>query len=216
MLFLYSRKPQLLLLFCWGIAIAGLFAYATGNQPLFFLQKAEDPAQSAARLGELPPPPEPPAPPAPPVAQPVVPPPEPAPPPAPPPEPEPATGSTLNRATGFRVFPAADGDENKLVLELDYIPAQANGFNPDRAHHFYTADAPTLVIVLGSPWETEISSKTQVLHMKQATRVDLWMMASERQLRIVTHTRTFAEAAGAKVRLARTQTGLRAEIHFTR
>jgi hypothetical protein len=211
-LFLYSRKPQLLLLFCWSIALAGLFAYATGNTPFFFAQKSEAPGQTRARLGEMPPPP-PPA-----VVQPVVPPPEPVPLPAPTPPPapqQPAPDPTMNRGMDFRAFPAADGDEKKLVLEFDYIPAERNGFTPEKAHTFFTDDTPTFVIVLGSPWKLEVSRKIEALNMKQATRVYLWMSLSG-QLRLVTHTRTVAEAAGARARMERTPTGLRAEIHFTR
>jgi hypothetical protein len=217
LLFLYSRKPQILLLFCWSVALAGLFVYSTGHETLFFPHATEPPGQAKARLGELPPPPESPSLPD---VQPAVPPPGSH---EPPPVSEPAHSahparssvSTINQGTDFRVFPDADGDEKKLVLEFDYIPAGENGFTLDKAHNFYTEDTPTVVIALGSPWELDVSRKNHSLAMKQATRASLWMTEA-RQLRMVTHTRTFAEAAGAKVRLTRTQSGLRAEIHFPR
>ncbi|MDR2075877.1 MAG: hypothetical protein LBP61_02945 [Desulfovibrio sp.] len=239
MVFLYSRKPQLVLLLFWSIALAGMFAYATGNEPFFFFQKSDPVGPAKARLGELPPAQEPPADPGP-LPEPSPKPellehqlpahPEPAhpepvhpepvhPEPARSLEPAPNPEAKLNLGTALRVFPKADGDERKLVLEFDYTAAQENGFSPDKAHTFYTddlpPDSPSVVIVLGSPWKLDLADPLRPLEMKQATRASLWLTKS-RQLRLVTHTRTATEAAGAKVRISPTQTGLRAEIHFSR
>jgi hypothetical protein len=209
--FFYSRKPQIVLFFCWCVALASLFAYATGGDPLFFMQRSgpAGPAEpSRAVLGEVPlaqaqpaPPAEPPAPP------------EPAPPPEVPAVP--AADPGLNRATQLRVIPGTGEDKNLLSLELDYVAAQKNGFTPDRAHDYYTDDTPTVVVVLGSPWKVEIAPRHHPLNMEQANLVSLWMTEA-RQLRLITRTRTVAQAAGARVRIQPTQTGIRAEIRFAR
>lgn len=249
MLFLYSRKPQLLLLFCWCVAVSALFAYVTGNDPLHFLQKVSR-SESRARLGAVPPPQETQAPSA--APSPAAPP-EPAHKPeqthrpeqassrgatlrisvAPPPretqapsaapslaaQPEPAhkPAPALNRGTALRIFQKADGDARKLVLEFDYAAAEKNGFSLDKARQFYTTDTPTptIVVDLGRPWELELKELKYPLNMPQATHVSLWMTPSG-QLRLVTHARTTAGAAEARVSLHRTQTGLREEIHFLR
>jgi hypothetical protein len=222
LLFLYSRKPQLILLFCWCIALAALFTYATGNNPLQFLP--EDPLQflrrislseSRARLGAVPQ-----EPPAPSAAPSVLLPAERTPLPIPAPEPAPAVNRpdpAVNRGTALRIFPEADGDARKLVLEFDYAAAEKNGFTLKRARKFYTSDTPTptLVVDLGGPWELDMKERTYPLAIPQATQVSLWTTKS-RQLRLVTHIRTLAEASGARVFLRRTPTGLREEIHFPR
>jgi hypothetical protein len=221
LLFLYSRKPQLILLFCWCIAMGALFTYATGNNPLHFLP--EDPLQflrglsmpeSRARLGAAPQ--EPPAP----LAVPSVVLPAqrtPLPVPAAEPAPERRINPAVNRGTALRIFPEADGDAHKLVLEFDYAAAEKNGFTLGRARKFYTRDTPTptVVVDLGSPWELDMKERTHPLAMPQATQVSLWTTKSGR-LRLVTHTRNFAEASGARVLLRRTSTGLREEIYFPR
>jgi hypothetical protein len=228
--FFYSRKPQLMLFFCWCIALAGMFVYVTDSEPLFFAQQAGPIEQARALIGKLPflreAPPSPPAPPAdPPAPPPVVLPPvsadPPAPPPADPPAPAPALPAalpadpTLNRATDLRIFPGTDADKNVLAVELDYVAAQRNGFTPDKAHSYYTADTPTVVVVLDRPWEIDAGRKAYALDMEQATRVGLWM-TNARQLRLITRTRTVAQAAGARVRIHETSTGIRVEIHFSR
>jgi hypothetical protein len=214
LVFFYSRKPQIVLFLCWCIALASLFAYATGSDPLFFMQRPGPAEPSRAVLGEVPlaqaqpdPPAEPPAPPEP----------APAPPPALPPEvpADPAADPALNRATELRVIPGTGEDKNLLILELDYVAAQKNGFTPDKAHDYYTDDTPTVVVVLGSPWKVEIEPRHHPLNMEQANLVSLWMTEA-RQLRLITRTRTVAQAAGARVRIQPTQAGIRAEIRFAR
>jgi hypothetical protein len=204
--FFYSRKPQILLLFCWCLALAAMFVQVTGEAPLSFpwrIVPNDGRFQTALK------------------APPPVPQESPAPLPAEPPaqaaekRSTPSADSTLNRATALRIKPAANGDKNVLALELDYIAARKNGFTPEKAHNYYTKDTPTFVIVLGSPWVLEPGLEAQDLNMEQADRVSLWL-SEARQLRLTIHTRNVAQAAGARVRLQRTPTGLRAEIHFAR
>jgi hypothetical protein len=229
LLFLYSRKPQIILLFCWCLALGALFTYATGNNPLQFLP--EDPLQflrgismseSRARLGSVPQ--EPPLTTVPqdlqaPLAVPsVVLPAQRTPLPVPAePAPERRISPVVNLGTALRIFPEADGDAHKLVLEFDYAAAEKNGFTLGRARKFYTSDTPTptVVVDLGSPWELNMKERTHPLDMPQATQVSLWTTRSG-QLRLVTHTRNLAEASGARVLLRRTPTGLREEIYFPR
>ncbi|MDR2055477.1 MAG: hypothetical protein LBQ10_06370 [Desulfovibrio sp.] len=202
MFFLYSRKPQFLLLLCWCLGLAAISAYAIGGDVWDFGKGSGKTEQVRANLGE----------------QPAAPSPEPTQPPAdPPPEPErPTADPRLNRLLALRVLPNADGDEKKLVLEADYTAALANGFTPDKARGYYFLEgAPTVVVALGHPWVTDVEQKKFSVDMPQVRDVRL-VRIEPQNLRLFVTTHTALQASSAKVRIEPTPTGLRAEIHFTR
>lgn len=202
MFFLYSRKPQFLLLLCWCLGLAGMCAYAIGGEAWDLERKNEKTEQARVNLGENPPVAEAPPPPA---AD-------------PPPEPEqPPADPRLNRFTALRIISRAGGDEKKLVLEADYIAARTHGFTPDKAHGYYFLDGgPTVVVALGHPWVTDVEQeKFPVADMPQVKDVRLFHIQPE-ELRLFVNTHTALQASGARVRIEPTPAGLRAEIYFTR
>ncbi|MDR1241859.1 MAG: AMIN domain-containing protein [Deltaproteobacteria bacterium] len=54
MLFIYSRKPQIVMILFWGVAMAAMFAYAAGNDLPFFRQEAAQTGQAKAQVGQPP------------------------------------------------------------------------------------------------------------------------------------------------------------------
>jgi hypothetical protein len=197
MFFLYSRKPQFVLLLCWCAALAFMFTDITGGESqIFTLDGGVKPAQdSEPRLGDE-----------------HVPPLEVA-----PEQPQSAVtpDPVLNQGTALRVIARPDGDENGLVLEFDYVPAQTKGFTPDRARNYYIEEPPAFVVSLGEPWVADIEPKFFPVDMRQASGVSL-IVSQSRHLRLLTHVHTRDQAAEAKARISRTKTGLKAEIHFGR
>jgi hypothetical protein len=195
MIFLYSRKLQLGLLLVWLAGLAFLYAQVTGEQP-------PEPSKKPAPLVEAGPP-KPPKQPEPPAST--------TPPPPPAPDPRPAADPVLNRCLGLRLDQAAD----TLILELDYVAAQKNGFSIEKARGYHYADAPTYVVTLGAPWVSDIGNASFPGPLPQVAGVSL-VVSKSRNLRLLIQTKTPGAARGAKLSLAASDKGLRAEIHLPR
>jgi hypothetical protein len=203
--FLYSRKPQFLLLLCWCLGLAAMSVYAVGGDSWNLERKSEKTEQVRVNLDEKPPATE----------EPPLPAAEPAEPPAVPDRP--AADPRLNRFTALRIIPKADGDEKRLVLEVDYVAALTHGFAPDKARGYYFLEGgPTVVVALGHPWVTDVKQEKFPVDMPQVKDVSLFHIQPE-ELRLFVNTRTALQASGARVQIGPTPAGgLRAEIYFTR
>jgi hypothetical protein len=202
-MFLYSRKPQLLLLLCWLLGMAFMYVQATGLRPLWLADASQriHAGGEKARLGAVP---EIPARPEAPVLS-----------EAPPRDPGPAAHPELNRCLAFRVVRNAEGQADTLVLEMDYVAAQRKGFTIGKAHGYPLKGASAYAVEFDAPWVSDIGEASFPLSMPQATELKL-MVSKTRHLRLLVHTRSMREARGARLRVTPTDTGLKAEIRFPR
>ena len=198
MIVLYSRKSQFVLLLCWLIGMSYVYVQITGERPLWLAKAGEgvlDRPQQA-RLGQMPELPEP----------------------APPSEPEPAqpvADPTLNRGLALRVNQGVGEQTDTLILELDYVAAQTDGFTIEKVRSYYLADSPTFVVALGAPWASDIENTSFSNLMPQVTRLNL-IVSESQNLRLLVHTRSMSIAQGARLRTSSTDTGIRAEIRLPR
>jgi hypothetical protein len=201
MIFLYSRKVQLVLLLCWFAGMTAMYVQITGERPFWLVKAFELTAERGrqkARLGQAP---ELPAP----VQQ-----------PAPAPVARPAPDPKLNRCLALRVSQGAGEDTDTLILELDYVAARTKGFKIDAARSYYLKDVPVFVVELGRPWISDIGDASFPIDMPQAVGVELIVFKSG-YLRLLVRTKAMHIAsAGKLLRVAPTDTGLRAEVEFPR
>lgn len=198
MIFLYSRKSQLVLLLCWLIGMTVMYVQITGERPLWLAKASErivDHAQKA-RLGRVP----------------DI---EPAVPQAPAPPPLPAADPVLNRCLAMRTNQSMDEQADTLAVDLDYIAAQKKGFSLEKAHGYYLEDAPTFVVAFGEPWISDIGHASFPGAMQQVTGLEL-IVSKSKHLRLLVHTRSMRIARGAKFHISPTETGLRVEIRLPR
>ena len=107
MIFLYSRKSQFVLLLCWLIGMAVMYAQVTGERPLWLVKAEERVADGnqKVRLGHVPEL----------RVQAAA--------PSPAPAPQPAPDPVLNRCLAMRVGQGTGEHADTLTLELDYIAA---------------------------------------------------------------------------------------------
>lgn len=207
MVFLYSRKIQFVLLLCWLCGMLFIVVESTGEMPEWLAEATEqEPAQDKkARIGDVPEPlaqtPEPPQ-----IIEPVPPKPEKSPLPEPHPE--------LNRCLALRQV-AVEGDaKNVLVLEMDYVAAQNKGFRIEKAHTYYLDDSPVFVIAFGAPWTSDIGNTQLQVGMRTVSHVNL-ILSKSHTLRLLIQTQSMQDSRRARARITPTDTGLRAEIHFS-
>ncbi|MDR1855892.1 MAG: hypothetical protein LBR22_01845 [Desulfovibrio sp.] len=200
MRFLYSRKPQLLLLLIWFLGLAFLFGVITKGDISFFRTPVV--SQTAPTLGSVPMPKEPTATAEPPAKV----------------RDEPGTAGDpiLNHSTALRIIPNADGDGHVLVLELDYVPAATKGFTLNMAKCYYIESPPAFVIALGEPWRTDLQVDTSFhADMRQVRAINV-ILTHSRNHRLIVSTRSEEQARMAHAQLSATGTGLKAEIYFPR
>ncbi|MBQ4133680.1 MAG: hypothetical protein IJD04_08125 [Desulfovibrionaceae bacterium] len=193
-MFLYSRKPQIIMLLCWLAAMG--FIYAQADNDYFDLsEEMEDLSEKQeVSLGKSPeihvPPPLPPA----------------------PVSPQPPADPTVNHCLDLRLV-NADTEENAIVLELDYIAAQTNGFAPEKARSYYIDDSPTFVIALGEPWVSETGNASFTRPLPQVPSLNL-IVSRSKNLRLLVHTSTVQLARKARFNAFRTDRGVRIEIYL--
>ena len=198
MVFLYSRKLQLIMLLCW---LAGMFFLYTRISGIYTDWSVEEnellrSARQEARLGatpSLPAAPEPVE-----AAPPVI--------PAPAPDPE------LNRCLDLRLV-HADPESSTLVFELDYIPAAANGFTLEKAHSYHIDDNPAFVVALGEPWVSDAGSSSFSTSLPQAPNVQL-IVSKSKHLRLLFRTNSLQTARKASFSAYPTDRGIRLEIRL--
>ncbi len=198
MIFLYSRKLQIILLLCWSLGMTFMYVQITGERPLWLVNASEriQLRTEKARLGAVPE-----------TTDVRV--------EAPAPDPRPAADPRLNRCLALRVVPDAGRRADALVFELDYVPAQTKGFTPEKARDYYLNDAPTYVVALGEPWTSDIGNAAFPVSMPQVTGLNVVVTKTE-TLRLLIHTRTMHEAKSARLRVFPTEKGMKAEIRFSR
>ena len=195
-MFLYSRKLQLVLLLCWLAGMTFMYVQIIGERPLWLVNASEriHARTEKARLGAVPE-----------MAARLE---------APAPDPRPAADPRLNRCLALRVTPGADGRADALVLELDYVAAQAKGFTLEKIRGYYLNDAPTYVVALGEPWTSDIGNAAFPVSMSHVTGLNV-VVTKAGALRLLVHTRTMREAKNARLNVSATEKGLRAEIRFS-
>ncbi|MDR0827744.1 MAG: hypothetical protein LBN33_07705 [Desulfovibrio sp.] len=136
--------------------------------------------------------------------------------PAPAPQPvvakRPEADAVKNRAEALRVTTQSEGDSKALVLDFDYVPAQAKGFAPAATKHYFMEGSPTFVLALGEHWIMDIEQKSYSTGLPQVGSVSV-ILSRSNNLRFLVHTRTMAQAIGARVKINPTATGLQAIIH---
>jgi hypothetical protein len=190
MLFLYSRRIQIILLLCWSAGMVGMYAAIIGSDARLFHRA--DISQAATAKPN--------------VAQ----------PPAPAPQSVPAkTDPTRNRAEALRITTETEGGGTTLVLEFDYLPAESKGFAPAKTRAYYLEGAPTFVLSLGEHWIMDIEQKSYPVDLPQAKGVTL-ILSQSNHFRILTHTRTNEQAMHARAQISPTATGLQAKIRFSK
>lgn len=205
MIILYSRKSQLVLLLCWFIGLTFAYVRLTG-EPVKTGERLVDHRQEA-RLGQEPRPLVPALPPVPAEPEPNQ-------------EPEPlverpAADPELNRCLAMLIDQSFDDGGDTLILELDYVAAQKEGFTIEKAHGYYLADEPTFVVALGAPWISDIENPSFPVTMPQVTKLDL-IVSKSRNLRLRVHAKSMSVARGAKAHITSTETGIRIEIQLPR
>jgi hypothetical protein len=195
MRFLYSRKPQFLLLLCWCLGLATLFAAINGNgTSLFTTPQVRNavpalgaPPDHAALTAQ---------------AAPEVPP--------------PAGDPVLNRSTALRITPNDGGDATKLALEIDYIPAASNGFSPHDVRCYYMEEPPAFVVSLGEHWATDLRLDAPIrVNMEQVRGLTVYLSHTSNH-RLLIATRTAEQARLARAKLSATATGMKVEVSLPR
>lgn len=197
MIFLYSRKLQMVLLLCWLTGMTFMYVRITGERPLWLVNASERIHIRAekAQIGAVP---ETPAPP-----QTSV------------PDPRPAAHPKLNRCLALRLVPDEQGRKDTLVFELDYVAAQTKGFSFEKIRDYYLEDAPTYVVALGEPWTSDIGNAAFPLSTPHVTGLNV-IVTKAGTLRLLVHARTMREAKEARLHVTPTEKGMRAEIRFSR
>lgn len=196
MIFLYSRKSQLVLLLFWLIGMTIMYVQITGERP-FWLVKATEritERREKARLGQAP----------------VLPAANAA---APAPAASPARDPILNRCLELRVEQGVDGHPDTLVMEVDFVPALNKGFTVEKARGYYLEDAPTYVVTLGEPWTSTIGAPLIPGAMPQVASVNM-IVSKSRHLRLLVHTKAMRIARGAKLHVSPTDKGIRVEVQL--
>ena len=198
MIILYSRKAQLVLLLCWLAGMTFAYVRITDDHPLLVKvsEKIVDRAQEA-RVGRPPAPSVPAAPPAPVHAA------------------RPAADPELNRCLAMRVGQGTGDRADTLILELDYVAAQKEGFTIAKARGYYLDDEAAYVVALGAPWTSDIGNASFPGAMPQVTKLDL-IVSKTRNLRVLIHTKSMSVSRGAKSHITPTDTGIRVEIGLPR
>lgn len=201
MIFLYSRKLQLVLLLFWCIGVTVLYIHTTGERPLWLAKASERIVQrdQKARIGQTPELPAPESPPAP----------------VPAPVKQPEADPVLNRCLAMRVDQNAGDHADMLTVELDYVAAREKGFTVEKAYSYYLEDAPTFVVELGEPWTSDVGNAPVPGTVPQATHLNL-IVSKSRHLRLLVHTPSMRVAKNAKLAASPTETGIRMEIQLPR
>jgi hypothetical protein len=200
MIFLYSRKMQMLSLLFWCVGVAVMFFVVTGQRPLWLAEATQrDLLAAQARLGA----------PAPVEATPAT----AVEPPAPVKPDRPEADPTLNRCLALRATPGQGAKAKELSLTLDYVAARSKGFTLDKAHGYYLADAPAYVIDFGRPWAPLAAETTIPLDMPEALRVEL-LVSQSKHLRLLIRTRSMREAERARLSLSAEDGAVGATIVF--
>lgn len=196
MLFFYSRRVQFILLLCWSVGMVVMYAAIIGSDPHFFyradISQASTAKPSVAQL---------------PVTD--------NPPPPPPATVKTNADPTRNKAGALRITTQTEGCTTALVLDFDYVPAESNGFIPDKTYAYFIDSPPTFVLSLGEHWIMDIGQKKYPVDLPQVDGVTI-ILSQSNHLRILTHTRTTAQARSAKVKIIPTPAGLQAQIHFSK
>ncbi|MDR0827010.1 MAG: hypothetical protein LBN33_03905 [Desulfovibrio sp.] len=185
MWFLYSRKIQFILLLCWSAGMVGLYVAVIGSDArLFHSKEISQAAITKPSVAQLP-----------------------------------HTGvktsadPTRNKAEALRVSTQTEGGTATLVLEFDYVPAQAQGFVPAKTYSYYIENPSTFVLSLGEHWIMNIEKKTYPVDLPQVSGISL-ILSQSNHLRILTHTHSSVQAMNARAQISPTATGLQARIHF--
>jgi hypothetical protein len=200
MIFLYSRKMQLLSLLCWCAGMAVMFFVVTGQRPLWLAEASlRDLRAEQARLG-APAPVE--ASPAPEVK-----------PSAPAEAARPEADAVLNRCLALRATPGQGEKAKELTLTLDYVAALQKGFSLEKANGYYLADTPAYVIDFGRPWAPLTTESVIPLDMPDASQVEVFVSQSK-HLRLMVRTRSMREAQGARLSLSAVDGAVKATLVF--
>ena len=197
MIILYSRKAQLVLLLCWLAGMTFAYVRITGEHPPLLMKVSEkivDRVQEA-RIGQA-------------TALSV-----PAPQPAPIHATPPAADPELNRCLAMRVGQGTGDRADTLIVELDYVAAQKEGFTIPKARGYYLDDEAAYVVALGAPWTSDIGNASFPGAMPQVTKLNL-IVSKTRNLRVLVHTKSMSVSRGAKSHITPTDTGIRVEIRL--
>ncbi len=197
MIFLYSRKSQLLLLACWTIGMTFMYMQITGEKPLWLIKADQriTARHQKARLGQMPALPEPP--------------------PAPAPEPRPAADPEFNRFLDLRLAEQSGGPKDIVTLDLEYVAARNKGFTPEKFRSYYLEDAPTFVITLDEPWTSDIGNASFSSTLPQVSEISM-IVSKSRTLRLLVHTHSMRVARGARAKLTPTAAGAQLRIDLPR
>lgn len=195
MIFLHSRKTQLFLLALWLVGMAVLYTQTTGERPRWLTRASEQRPhnEQPVRIGQEPVLPA--------TAMPV-----------PVPSARSEADPTLNRCLAWRVTQSA----NTLVVDLDYVAAQENGFSIEKVLGYHLKDAPLYVVALGEPWISDVREPSMRGAIPQVAGLNLIVSPELRQLRLVIQAQSMHIARGAKFRVSPTDTGMRVEIQLPR
>jgi hypothetical protein len=192
MLFLYSRKTQFIALLCWCVAVLAMFAVITGQHP-FWLGSAASGFESDKTQAQLDTPLQRPA---------TSTEPKPAPPqeakPAPPSPARPEADPKLNRFLSLRASP---GDDERIILNLDYVAAEKRGFTPGVVRSYYLEDTPAFVVDFGRPWVVLEEEIRIPLDMPRAREVQLWVSRASKHLRLLVALHSMRDASRASLRI---------------
>ena len=192
----YSRQAQFVLLACWIVGMTFAYVRITGESPHWLMRAGEKIVEKQeARLGRMP--------------EPIV----PAPQPLAVQAARPAADPELNRCLAVRVRQGAGEREDALILELDYVAAQKEGFAVEKARGYYLDDEPTFVVALGAPWTSDMGNASFPVAMPQVAKVSL-IVSKSRNLRLLVHTKSMSVSRGAKSYTTPTDTGMRVEIRL--
>ncbi len=186
------------MLICWLIGMAFVYTKITSEYPVWLEEIDEQTGvlQQEARLGQPPEisvPAEPPAQ----VVQHL-------------PTPDPL----LNRCVELKLI-NADSENNMLVLELDYVAAQTDGFSIEKVRSYYLGDAPTFVVALGEPWVSDSGNITFSRPLPQIPSLNM-IVSKSRNLRLLVHTNNMHIARNAKLKVSPVDKGMRLEIQLPR
>ncbi len=216
MIFIYSRKIQCLLLFCW-LAIMAILYLNLRESFDFQDDFAEAPIEEAV-VGKIPEQ-------EPKKTSPLL----PAPAFAPLPIQAPSSEQTQpiqktqtksqidrkktanNRFLGMELAQSEVSPQDTLSLDIDYVPAKNKPFSLDTIKTYHFADQPVFVIEFGEPWVFEAKSENYENILPQVEKIQL-LVSKSKYMRLLVYTETMEMAKNTQFHAELTENGLKGEI----